>query len=429
VIEQRRSLDDDLAGLAETERTVAGFVAEGLVPGVVLAWQKDGGPVRYHGVGKLGFESAQPVDEHSIFRIYSQTKPITGIGAMMLIEDGVLTLDQPLADILPAFREMRVLVADGADETRPAARPITIRHLLTHTAGFGMAGMTLNGLYLKHGILPGTSTHVAGPGERPAPRTLVELGERLAALPLAADPGVRFDYSIATDILGLVIQTVSGLPFETFLKQRLFDPLRMIDTTFTIAESQTGRFAALPEKKKDGTWTLADDPDNSHYRAPHYPGGGGGLVSTAHDYARFAAMLLNEGELDGVRVLKPETVRLARSNLLPGGVDRVDLPLGQTLSGAGFGAAMSVQLEPGHTTGGAFDWPGAVPAGVYGWPGAGGTACWIDPDRRFFLLFLTQYWPSWINGTMRPEVIAAAYRDLQSDAVGARIANTPEMAR
>jgi len=131
--------------------------------------------------------------------------------------------------------------------------------------------------------------------------------------------------------------------------------------------------------------------------------------------------LLQDGELDGARVLKPETVRLAHSNLLPAGIDHVELPLGQRLPGIGFGAGMSVQMEPGRRTDGSFAWPGEVPVGVFGWPGAAGTACWIDPDRQFFLLFLTQYWPSWLNPAMRPDVIAAAYRDLDEAARQANV--------
>jgi CubicO group peptidase (beta-lactamase class C family) len=252
---------------------------------------------------------------------------------------------------------------------------------------------------------------VQGPGELPTPTSLAEFGARLATLPLAADPGTRFDYSHAIDLLGLVIETVSGMPFEAFLKARLFDPLGMVDSGFSIAPHQVPRFADLPEKK-GVMWTLADDPAYSRYARPYYPAGGGGMVSTAHDYARFAAMLLNEGALDGVRVLKPETVRLARSNLLPPEVTHCDLPLGQTLSNIGFGAAMAVSLGQSRRTGGGFDWPGDVPAGVFGWPGAAGTACWMDPERRFLLVWMVQYWPSWLNGELRPDVIAAAYADL-----------------
>jgi len=271
--------------------------------------------------------------------------------------------------------------------------------------------MTLGPLYLRNGLAPGTRERVPGPGELHNPASLAEFGARLATLPLATDPGTRFDYSYALELLGLVIETAAGMPFEAFLKARLFYPLGMVDSGFSISPVQVPRFADLPEQK-GAMWTLADDPAHSRYARPYYPAGGGGMVSTAHDYARFAAMLLNEGALDGVRVLKPETVRLARSNLLPPAITHCDLPLGQTLSSVGFGAGMSVSLAPSRRTGGMFDWPCDVPAGVFGWPGAAGTACWMDPERDFLLVWMVQYWPSWLNGEMRPDVIAAAYADL-----------------
>ena len=399
----------DVTSLPETEAKLREFVERGIISGGILARGTADGPVRYHGEGVLGYARKDMVDERSIFRIFSQTKPITGIGAMMLIEDGVIGLDQPVGEILPAFADMRVIEGEDPEVTRPAARPITVRHLLTHTAGFGMQGMTLGSLYAKHGIAPGTREWVPGPEDLPVPETLAELGERIAALPLATDPGTRFDYSVALDVLGLVIEVAGGMPFETFLKSRLFDPLGMVDTGFSITAEQVARFADLPEQR-EGQWTLADDAADSVYARPYYPSGGGGLVSTAHDYCRFAAMLVNEGELDGVRLLRPETVRLARSNLLPEAVTHVDLPIGSTLSNVAMGAGMSVSLKRSEQTNGIFDWPGAAPAGVFGWPGAAGTACWMDPD---FLLYMTQFWPSWLNGSMRPEIVAATYRDLE----------------
>ena len=393
--------------LAETEKTMRGFLEQGVIPGAIIAWRDGDGPIRYQAAGTLGFDRSAPVDERSIFRIYSQTKPVTAIAAMMLVEEGVIQVDQPISEILPAFADMRVVIGEDPSDTRPAAGPITVRHLLTHTAGFGMGGMTLADLYAEHGITPGDAQTETGP------KSLAEMGERLAALPLATDPGTRFDYSVALDVLGLVIQVASGMPFETFLQRRLFDPLGMVDTSFSISPDKVDRFADMPEEQ-DGKWTLVDDPANSMYAAPVYPSGGGGLVSTAYDYARFAAMLLNEGELDGVRVLKPETVRLARSNLLPATVKEVGVPVGHVLLEIGMGAGMSVSLADSRSTQGLFDWPGEVPAGVFGWPGMAGTACWMDPNRNFFLLYLTQYSPAWLNGAMRPDMIAAAYRDLKA---------------
>ena len=369
-------IDNGRVELAGAVAKMEEFVAAGTVPGAILAWGSARGPMTCRAAGTLGFGKSAAVNERSLFRVYSQTKPVTGIGAMMLIEQGVLGLDQPIGEILPDFARMEVVVGDDPGQTRPAAGPITVRHLLTHTAGLGAASMTLGELYLRNGIAPGTRERSPGPGELPTPATLAEFGKRLAALPLATDPGTRFDYSVSLDLLGLVIEVASGQPFEAFLKERLFDPLGMVDSGFSISPEQATRFADLPEQKGK-MWTLADDPAYSRYARPYYPCGGGGMVSTAHDYARFAAMLLGEGELDGVRVLKPETVRLARSNLLPAAVTHCDVPIGQTLSNIGFGAAMSVSLGQSKRTDGMFDWPGDVPAGVFGWPGLAGTACWM----------------------------------------------------
>jgi CubicO group peptidase (beta-lactamase class C family) len=398
--------------LPRTSAKAHQFVSQGLVPGAIIAWGSSKGPVHYYGAGTLGFAREELVDERSIFRIFSQTKPVTGVAAMMLIEDGIIRLDQPLDEILPEFSDMQVCVDGDTATTRRAVSSITVRHLLTHTAGFGMAGMTLSDLYIANDIAPGSNgRRTDGNGAR-LPTTLKDMVARLATLPLATDPGTRFDYSVATDVLGRVIEVASGMPFDAFLASRLFEPLQMVDTAFHIPAKKTARFADLPEKQ--GTaWALADDPVNSRYANPPFPSGGGGLLSTAHDYSRFAAMLLNKGELDGVRVLQAKTVALARSNLLPADISHCELPIGETLSGVGFGAAMSVSMTRGERTGGMFDWPGSVPPGVFGWPGAAGTACWMDPETDFFLLLLTQYWPSWLNGGMRPDLIAAAYDDLR----------------
>jgi len=389
--------------LPGVERLADQFIAEGLVPGVVLAWPLDDGSIRYHCRGTLARNCDTPLQPDSLFRMFSMTKPITGTAAMMLIEEGKLGLDQPLAEILPAFADMQVMVGRDPAQTRPAQRAITIRHLLTHTAGFGYhnAGDHMAELYLRHGLVPGTRNWGPAQGQLAPATSLEEFAARLAPLPLSTDPGTRFEYSLATDLLGLVLQTVSGLPFETFLQQRIFDPLGMSDTGFQVHADNLHRFTTLAEQQEGG-WQVVDDPADSVYSRPALPSGGGGLVSSARDYARFAAALMNDGEFNGVRLLQAETARLARSNLLPAGVDHIELPLGYTWPNIGFGAAMSVQTGDGE-----------APAGVFGWPGAAGTACWIDPTRKFFLLFLVQYWPPHINIDMRPRVIAAAYRDLQ----------------
>lgn len=391
----------DLPGVARICRRI---VDEGVVPGVVVAWKHRDAPVRTLCEGSLAWGSGDAMAPDTIFRAFSMTKPVVGIATMMLVEDGRIGLDQPLAEILPAFSGMRVCIDGDPANTRPAARPITIRHLLTHTAGFGyhIGGDALAALYLRQGIAPGTRDRVPGPGELASPITLEEFGARLAALPLATDPGTRFEYSLSIDLLGLVVQAVSGLPLEGFLQQRLFDPLGMRDTTFLLRPEQLPRLSTLAEKRSDG-WKIVDSPRDSVYARPSMPSGGGGLATTAQDYARFAALLMQGGTIDGARLLAPETVALARSNLLPPPVDHIELPLGYTWPNVGFGAAMSVQTGDGE-----------APAGVFGWPGAAGTGCWIDPVRDFLLVFMVQYWPSDINIMLRSEVIGAAYADLRA---------------
>ncbi len=390
----------DLPGVARICRRI---VEEGVVPGAVVAWQQGDAPARFLCEGTLGWEDTSRMAPDTLFRAYSMTKPVVGIATMMLIESGRIALDQPLAEILPAFASMQVCIDGDPARTRPTTRAITIRHLLTHTAGFGyhIGGDAMAALYLRHGIAPGTRDRVAGPGELASPISLEEFGARLATLPLATDPGTRFEYSLSIDLLGLVVQTASGQPLEAFLRDRLFAPLGMHDTSFLLRPEQLPRLSTLAEKRSDG-WKIVDSPRDSAYARASMPSGGGGLVTTAEDYARFAAMLMQGGSLGGTRLLSTDTVALARSNLLPPPVDHIELPLGYTWPNVGFGAAMSVQTGDGE-----------APAGVFGWPGAAGTGCWIDPVRQFLLVFMVQYWPADINIMLRPEVIGAAYTDLR----------------
>lgn len=385
---------------------VGGFlrriVDDGIVSGAVAAWQQGQGDIQFVAYGNSAFHGGRPMASDSLFRMFSQTKPVTGIAALMLVEEGRLSLDQPIATILPEFADPHVAIDGDLRKTRPASRPITLRHLLTHTAGFGyhIGGDDLARLYWKYGLTPGARSRIPGPGEMASVTSLEELGARLASLPLARDPGTRFEYSISIDLLGLVIQRVSGMRFEEFLQSRLFEPLDMQDTGFIVPAAKLDRLTALCERRWDG-WKFVDDPLASVYAKPAVPSGGGGLVSTARDYARFASLLMRGGVFEGRRLLRPGTVQLAASNLLPDGVDKVELPLGYAWPAMGFGAAMSVQTGDGE-----------APEGVFGWPGAAGTQIWIDPARQFFFQFLVQYWPPEINTVLRPQVIAHAYADL-----------------
>lgn len=389
--------------LPRVESLIQRYVDDGIVSGVVTAWQSGAGEIRYQSAGFQEFHGARAMGEDSLFRLHSQSKPITGIATMLLIEEGRLGLDQPLHEILPEFAAMQVVVDGDIERTRPAARPITIRHLLTHTAGLSLSinGDAMAGLYEREGIVPGLRDRARGPGEREQPATLEEFCARLSRLPLAFDPGTKFEYSVGTDVLGRVIERAAGIRFEDFLRQRLFEPLGMRDTCFVVPPEKLERLTALYERKPFDGWKYVDNPRASVYAQPTPPYGGGALVSSAHDYARFASMLIHDGECEGRQLLRPETVRLALSNLLPEAVTEVELPRGYVWPNTGFGAGMSVQTGPGET-----------PAGVCGWPGASGTGVWMDRERKFLFVFLVQQWPPTENIHMRPEAIQAAYADL-----------------
>jgi CubicO group peptidase (beta-lactamase class C family) len=223
--------------------------------------------------------------------------------------------------------------------------------------------------------------------------------ERLAGLPLERDPGEAWEYSLSIDVLGAIVEKVSGQSLDAFFHDRIFAPLGMNDTGFVVPPEKLDRLVNLHQRQKDRSWTLIDHASDSAYARPALLSGGGGLVSTAQDYTRFTAMLAGEGETHGVRLLKPETVRLARSNMLPPGVD-VQF-YGNVLPALGFGAAMQVALAPTR-----------MPAEVFGWGGAAGTGMWVDPIHRLHIVLMTQYMPAEINMSLREDPAAAVYADL-----------------
>ncbi|HEX3919729.1 MAG TPA: serine hydrolase domain-containing protein [Caulobacteraceae bacterium] len=359
-----------------------GFVEARQLPGVCVAVRRRGEAPRFLSLGTLAFDSDRPMGPDSICRLASMTKPIVGIATMRLIEEGRIGLDQPLAEIMPAFASPRVLTADG---TRPAARPILIRHLLSHSAGLSyfIHQDEVGALYRKHGLKLGGHNPVAGPGELAPPKTLAEFAERLAAEPLQYDPGTRWHYSTAPDLLGAIVEQLSGMRLADYFRAVIFDPLDMRDTDFTVPASKQDRLTTQYMRNADGLFAF-DAGDTSEYLTPcGLPTGGSGLVTTARDYDRFAGMLLNEGSLDGQRVLQPETVRIARSNLLPGGVTypargadlRLDLPIGEPYPGdlkLGYGAQMQAPRFEGDTERG-------IQSANYGWGGSSGTNWWVDP--------------------------------------------------
>lgn len=364
---------------------IKGFVDRRELVGTLAAIGKGQEAPVFFGAGVQSNDAPTPVGPDTLWRLYSMTKPVTGIAAMLLIEDGKMTLDQPIADFLPLFAKMNVQnTPDGSiTDVRPAKGPITVRQLLTHTAGLGyniIQKGPIKKAYDDAGIVGGQASRLPIPGfadVKPAP-SLAAMADRLAALPLVYEPGTKWSYSIGIDLMGRVIEVVSGQAFDAFLKARLFDPLGMSNTGFMVGAQDVSRFTSN-YAPFGGALIPFDPAANSIYLdPPPYPFGGGGLVSSARDYDRFLAMLLGEGETGGVRVMQPETARLAMSNLLSDSVDRK----GSFIDGEGFGAGGRVSLPTS---------PGGE--GIFGWAGAAGTIGFVHRGLGYRAAGYTQIMP------------------------------------
>lgn len=352
-------------------------VAAGKIPGAVLLVARQGKVAWFDPVGKLDTATGAPMQRDGIFRIYSMSKPVTTVAAMMLVEDGRLKLDDPISTYLPEFATMTVGVEkpgpDGKPvlDTVPARRPITVQDLMRHTSGltYGFFGPGL----VKRAY------NAAGLGD--GDPTLAELSQRLARLPLAYQPGTTWEYSQSTDILGRVIEVVSGQSLYQFEKTRLLDPLGMKDTSYYVPEpARQPRIAEpLPNDRSFGVGADFNDPRVMR----RYESGGGGLVSTANDYARFLQMLLNGGSLDGKRYLGPRTVALMTSDHANAGAGIVPGPLYLPGPGYGFGLGFAVRRNDGEA-------PYPAAGGEYNWGGAGGTYMWVDPKNEMFVVLMLQ---------------------------------------
>jgi CubicO group peptidase (beta-lactamase class C family) len=373
------------------------YVAEDKVPGIVVALGKGDAPTHYFADGRIAADAgAARADENSLWRVYSMTKPLTGMAAMILVEDGKLKLDEPISDFIPAFKNMRVMddPNGGVATTHPATHPITVRNLLTHTAGLGYdLGQTdaprgsLLDIYRSQGINP-AQVNAAFESKMRAirPPTLEAFANKVAAQPLMAEPGTKWSYSIGLDVMGRVIEVASGMPFDKFLQTRIFDPLRMKSTFFTVPPSEQGRLATNYAYLGNTRIPLDPGAGSLWLTPPSFPYGGAGLVMSAHDYDRFLHMLEDHGSLDGVRVMKPETVALAMSNLLPAGADTTLLGGLTHVEGLlGFGAGGSVYLQ---------DAPTGQSKGTYGWGGAAGTIAWVDPVKNLRGTVMVNFIPS-----------------------------------
>ena len=344
--------------------------------------------------GTVAFGKTAAADLDTLYRIYSMTKPITGMTAMMLIDEGKMGLDQPIAEILPAFANMMVQKEyDGAitaDNLEPAKNPITVRHLMTHTAGLGY-GIVQKGAiktaYEERGLVPGQVSRLPLPGTgRGTPVSSLEaFADGLAKLPLVYQPGTRWSYSVGLDLLGRVIEVVDGKPFDQSMQDRILGPCGMTSTFFRVPRSEIGRFT--DNYGIMGGVPLPLDPAASsiYLDAPAYPFGGAGLVSSPRDYDRFLKMLLGLGKIDGKRVMGELAVRVGTSNILP---KTVSLE-GSWIAGQGFGAG------------------GRVTGSSYGWGGAAGTAAFVDFDSGLRAGLFTQYMPSETYSIQRtfPELV------------------------
>jgi CubicO group peptidase (beta-lactamase class C family) len=372
------------------------FVDEGKFAGILTLIARRGQVVHCECVGKLDIEAGIPMREDAIFRIYSMTKPITSTAAMMLYEEGKFRLGDPLHDFLPEFKDMQVAEkgTDGDVKLVPAARPITIRDLLTHTAGLGY-GDTDNHpsdtLFRKN---VGPWWDVRGPD------ALRNFTRAIGSTPLWGQPGQTFHYSVAIDVLGRLVEVAAGMPFGDFLRQRIFEPLGMVDTAFFVPTEKVDRFARMygPIEENGapvpGKLKNIDPIDGSSYLFhDRLQGGGGGLVSTAADYLRFCQMILNGGELGGARLLGRKTVDLMHMNHLPAGKYMNDDPAN------GFGLGGYVLLDPAKTSANGS-------AGNWGWGGAANTFFWVDFQEELTPLIMLQHMP------FQPYPIEDIYKNL-----------------
>ena len=378
-----------------------GFVDRNEAAGIVTLIMREGRMADLHATGFQDKDSKTPMRTNTMFRIASMTKPITSVAVMMLYEEGKLFLNDPVSKFIPAFKGQQV-IEQGSDKPVPARRQSTIRDLLTHrsgiTYGFISAG-PVGASYRKSGVTDGLTTTTM---------TLAEAIDKLAAEPLVAHPGTAYNYSLSTDVLGRVVEVASGQPFEVFLRERIFRPLKMTDTDFVVPEAKWPRMATVYSPDGSSGIRPMKDPEsfgNTHmspvayYKSKTYFSGGAGLVSTAADYARFGQMLLNGGTLDGVQILSPKTIELMTTSHT---ADLTSVPIAG--SGYGFGLGFSVLTDLAAS--GAL---GSV--GSYGWSGIYGTTFWVDPKEKLVAIMLVQRYPgSTVAGAFRPLVYQALTR-------------------
>lgn len=389
---------------ARLDALLGGYVERGELVGV-SALVFEGGEEAYFGAfGMADREQDMPMQRDTLVRIYSMTKPLTGVTLMTLHEDGLFGLDDPLAKYLPEYADVRVFagMADGEPVLEAPSRAPTIRDAMRHTAGFtdGAGDGWLAERYREAEVL------VLG-------NTLEEFSRRLAEVPLEYHPGTRWRYGVSVDVQARLVEVLAGKPFVEVLRARVLAPLGMTETRYRLRGEQLDRFSALYQRRDDGSFTRASAEHGDVFNTADWPltPGGWGLVSTLDDYMRFARMLLNEGELDGVRILEPETVRLMATDAMPDTVsDRSWLPgKGQV----GFGIDFAVRIAPPADS---TEASGAL--GEFFWDGAANTLFWVDPKNDLAAVLFNHYTPFEQNAIHKDFRDAVYYRDETASALG-----------
>lgn len=355
---------ENVAGLSGDSLKVAvnlvqQYVDSGKLAGISVMVIRNNETALQKTFGYADIQNKIPVDDKTIFRIFSMTKPITTVALMILYDEGKFKLDDKVSDFIPEFAETKVYNAE-TKALEPQATPMTIRHLLTHTSGltYGWDQKSyVDSLY-----------RVSGASGWDA--TLAEKVKILTAIPLKHQPGTKYEYSVSIDVAGYLVEVISGKPLDIYMKEKIFGPLKMVDTDFFVPEEKHSRLALLYNQGENVILKGPDDPANDNFKKPAVLfSGGGGLVSTIGDYSRFACMLLNGGEFEGTRILNDSTVEMIMSNQLPEGVDYEN--------GGSYGLGGSVNPEKGH----------------YGWSGAASTHFVVDKNNNMVIITMTQFMP------------------------------------
>ena len=362
------------------------YVDDGRFPGCSCLVTRHGEEAYFHTFGRRDVDRDLAMERDTVVRIYSMSKPITSVALMMLYEEGKFQLDDPVSKFIPRWSDLNVYEhgENGTMVTSPMTVPLTVKHLLTHTSGLTYGFMNshpVDAMYRNASI----------GGDRQG-STLEDMIDDLAGIPITFTPGSRWNYSVATDVCGYLVQLFSDTDLDVFVRERITEPLEMNDAGYQVRSSSKDKFAACYRHKRGGGFELQDDPTTSPYhQRPTFLSGGGGMVATVDDYGRFAQMLLNRGELDGHRILGRKTVEYMATNHMPGNVDLAAMgqPVFSETSyhGIGFGLGFSVVLDPAAA--GVLDSPGE-----FAWGGAASTYFWVDPLEDMTVVFLTQLLPS-----------------------------------